>query len=71
MALVDDAVADAEQREQALRCLQRYVHDTVRPKAGVGWADWYAEHRQDLVFVDSAGFWWMLDPNKVKGTATK
>src|SRR5690606_830955 len=53
------------QREQALRCLQRYVHESIRPTADVSWTRWYEEHRDNLVFVDSAGFWWMLDPTKV------
>ena len=63
LALADDQGAD--QHELAVRCLQRYVHESIRPQAGTSWAVWYEQHRDNLVFVDSAGFWWMPDPTKV------
>lgn len=54
-----------EQREQARRCLERYVHPDIRPdRNNTTWAEWYAQHRDRLVFVDSAGFYWMLDPTR-------
>ena len=70
VALADDAGPDTEERAMALRCLHRYVQESFRPAATTKWADWYAKHRARLVFVDSAGFWWMLDPT-VKQAAVK
>ena len=64
--MADAKDTDAQQRAKAQRCLQRYVHEPIRPKQDVRWADWYAQHSANLVFVDSAGFWWMLDPTKAR-----
>ena len=64
LALADQKDADAQQSDLAKRCLQRYVHSSLYPEQGTSWTDWYAQHRDRLVFVDSAGFWWMLDPTK-------
>ena len=55
--------ADPEKRARALRCLRRYVHPSLAPKDGQGWGQWHAEFGAHLVFVDSTGFWWQLDPN--------
>ncbi|MFT4843607.1 MAG: hypothetical protein ACJA0V_002019 [Planctomycetota bacterium] len=65
LALADQEGADAEDRARAKRCLKRYVHTPIYPDGGT-WAAWYAKHRENLVFVDSAGFWWMLDPTKTQ-----
>lgn len=52
-------------RERARRCLKRYVHPDIYPDGKrVSWGEWYEAHRDRLVFVDSAGFYWMLDPTK-------
>lgn len=42
--------------------LHRYVQEAIRPAAEIKWVNCFAKHRERLVFVDSAGFWWMLDP---------
>jgi hypothetical protein len=65
IAWADSEGRDADKRVMALRCLQRYVSESLRPGPEMRWVDWYARHRENLVFVDSAGFWWMLDPTKV------
>ena len=61
--------ADAEQRGRAERCLERYVYPPIAPKDDGDWPAWYERHRERLVFVDSAGFWWMLDPTKAAAPA--
>ncbi len=66
IALADGKDTEAEQRAMAVRCLQRYVHEPIRPEQGVSWSDWYSQYSRNLVFVDSAGFWWMLDPTKTQ-----
>jgi len=55
-----------EDRAIAQRLLKRYVHPSILPKAGEWWSRWFQKHKDQLVFVDSAGFWWMLDPTKTK-----
>jgi hypothetical protein len=50
-----------DDHDRALRCLQRYVHAEVAPKDG-DWAKWYAAQRDRIVFIESTGFWWQLDP---------
>lgn len=65
IALADGGPGSDDDRERAKRCLQRYVHKSIVPESGT-WAQWYSKHREHLVFVDSAGFWWMLDPTRKK-----
>ena len=63
VALASGAEASAaEDRERAQRCLTRYVHPAIAPAAGANWTAWYDARCDELVFVDSAGFYWMLDP---------
>lgn len=49
-------------RELGRRLLARYVHPSVAPPSWDQAAAWYAAWRERLVFVDSAGFWWLEDP---------
>ena len=63
MELATSRDASADDRARAARCLQRYVHPDIYPKGdAVDWARWYAQHRDRIAFVDSAGFYWVLDP---------
>ena len=62
IALAGDDGAAAEDRARAGRCLRRYVHPDIAPKDGADWAQWYRDFGRRIVFVDSAGFWWLLDP---------
>ncbi|MCA8971905.1 MAG: hypothetical protein KDC95_19115 [Planctomycetes bacterium] len=58
------ALADGdacEDREHALRCLERYVHAEIAPKSGT-WTEWYAKQKARICFIDSTGFWWQVDP---------
>ncbi|MCK5942850.1 MAG: hypothetical protein KAI24_12815 [Planctomycetes bacterium] len=64
LALADGGEGSEQDRERAVRCLRRYVHPDLFPDLdATTWREWYRRHRERLVFVDSAGFWWMLDPN--------
>lgn len=54
----------AVDRERAERCLARYVHPDIAPAAGEEWTAWYEDRRDHLVFVDSAGFYWLADPTR-------
>lgn len=57
------AGAAGEDKERALRCLQRYVHAEVAPKdSDRDWAKWYAAQKDRIVFIESTGFWWQVDP---------
>lgn len=62
IALAEAADGDPEQRAQAERCLARYVHASIAPQPGTSWSAWYRECGERIVFVDSAGFWWLFDP---------
>jgi len=53
---------EAETRAVGRRLLDRYVHPDVRPASWDDAAAWAAEGLERLVFVESAGFWWMRDP---------
>jgi len=62
---------DPDERAVAERLLTRYVHADLVPVAVGGyadaardWAAWYARDRDRIVFVQSAGYWWMLDPTR-------
>jgi hypothetical protein len=50
-----------EDRDRALRCLQRYVHPETAPQDG-DWAAWYGRQKDRIVFIESTGFWWQVDP---------
>jgi hypothetical protein len=62
------ADAAAEDRERARRCLQRYVHAEVAPTDG-DWAKWYTAQKDRIVFIESTGFWWQLDPRVLEREA--
>lgn len=51
----------SEDRSRALRCLERYVHPTIRPKDGK-WKTWYQKQSERIAFIDSTGFWWQESP---------
>jgi hypothetical protein len=55
------AGAPGDDRDRALRCLQRYVHAEVAPADG-DWAGWYGKQKDRIVFIESTGFWWQVDP---------
>jgi hypothetical protein len=50
-----------EDRKRAMRCLERYVRANLRPEDG-DWGAWYQKQKGRIVFVESAGFWWLEDP---------
>ena len=53
---------DEGDRAKARELLDRYVHPSIRPG---DWSDpqgWYQAHESEIVFVESAGFWWMTAP---------
>jgi hypothetical protein len=54
--------------ERARRCLQRYVHAEVAPADG-DWGAWYAKQKDRIVWIESAGFWWRLDPRVLEREA--
>jgi len=56
------ASADAAERELGRHLLARYVDPAIAPAAWDAPADWYKKWRERIVFVDSAGFWWLEDP---------
>lgn len=47
---------------------RRYIHPDIIFEVGKtgpeGIDAWYAKYRDRLVFVESAGYWWMLDPTR-------
>ncbi len=56
---------DKEKSATAEDLLERYVHPDIAPASVDGrcdWAAWYERSRDRIVFVDSAGFWWIEDP---------
>lgn len=65
IALADSDDVAGGNRARAMRCLKRYVHAAIYPASG-SWTSWYEKFRKRIVFVDSAGFWWMLDPTKTQ-----
>jgi hypothetical protein len=65
MSFDDTLEGSEEDRARARRCLRRYVHPDIYPdRKATTWATWYERYRDRLVFVDSAGFYWMLDPTR-------
>ena len=59
--------ATSEDRARAERCLLRYVSPELAVAASEDWGAWYAAHRDELVFVDSVGFYWIQDPTRASG----
>ncbi|MBL8755935.1 MAG: hypothetical protein JNK15_21750 [Planctomycetes bacterium] len=59
---------ESEAREQARRCLHRYVHAEVAPADG-DWAAWYQKQKDRIVFIESTGFWWQVDPRVLEREA--
>lgn len=55
---------DGERRDLARRLLARYVHPDVAPADWDDPAAWYATWEDRIVFVESAGFWWLADPRR-------
>src|SRR5436190_14565654 len=54
---------ESAERNHALACLQRYVHPDVAPKDGDwDWLKWYEAQKDRIVFIESTGFWWQVDP---------
>ncbi len=53
---------DTQQRDVARTLLSRYVHPDLAPADWSQAARWYAQVREQIVFVDSAGFWWLRAP---------
>ncbi|MDC3307327.1 hypothetical protein OAV47_00670 [bacterium] len=53
---------DPSSVERAVTLLRRYVHPDIAPETWGEAPRWYATWRDRLVFVESAGFWWMEDP---------
>jgi hypothetical protein len=66
MALATGAAGD--DKERALRCLQRYVHPDIAPADG-DWTKWYAAQKDRIVFIESTGFWWQVDPRVLEREA--
>lgn len=64
-AMAQEGTSEQE-RATARRLLQRYVHPSIYPKDGEWWGAWFQKNKDKLVFVDSAGFWWMHDLTKAK-----
>lgn len=56
--------ADGDPARRALgsRLLARYVHPAVVPPDWSNAPAWYEAWRDRIVFVESAGFWWMENP---------
>lgn len=50
-----------EDRDRAVRCLERYVPSDLRPDDG-DWKAWYARERDRIAFIESTGFWWQVSP---------
>jgi len=62
------AGADGEDKERALRCLQRYVHPDIAPGDG-DWAAWYRQQQDRIVYIESTGCWWQVDPRVLEREA--
>lgn len=58
------ASGDGPEAGRATVLLGRYVHPDVAPETWAEAPAWYATWRDRLVFVESAGFWWMEDPTQ-------
>lgn len=53
---------DEDARVIGRNLLERYVHPTIAPLNWDSPSDWYSPIKDRIVFVDSAGFWWMTPP---------
>lgn len=53
---------DEAQRAKGRILLDRYVHPSIKPDEWSRPDEWYREHADEIVFVESAGFWWMVPP---------
>jgi hypothetical protein len=62
------AGGDGEDKERARRCLQRYVHPDIAPQDG-DWPAWYGKQKDRIVFIESTGFWWQVDPRVLEREA--
>jgi hypothetical protein len=60
--------AAGDDRDRAVRCLQRYVHPEVAPDDG-DWTKWYPQQKDRIVFIQSTGFWWQVDPRVLEREA--
>ncbi len=60
------AGAPGEDHDRAVRCLARYVHPDVAPHDR-DWQTWYAAQKERIVFIESTGFWWQVDPRVLEG----
>jgi hypothetical protein len=56
---------EPEARAVAERLLARYVHPDIAPADWSAPSAWYESWRNRIVFVESAGFWWLEDPRPV------
>lgn len=59
------ADSDPGAAEVALRLLRRYVHPDIAPAEWDDPQGWYAAVKDRIVFVESAGFYWLEDPRPV------
>lgn len=55
-------------RARALRCLDRYVHETIRPK-GKDWRRWYDREKDRIAYIESTGFWRQESPEVLEREA--
>ncbi len=62
------ASGTGEDQERAKRCLARYVHADVAPADG-DWRAWYGKQKDRIVFIESTGFWWQVDPRVLERVA--
>lgn len=62
ITMAESDAATADERARSRRCLQLYVHPSIAPAQGTSWAQWYDASKDRIVFVDSSGFWWQVDP---------
>jgi hypothetical protein len=44
------------------------VHAEIAPTDG-DWTAWYAAQKDRIVFIESTGFWWQLDPRVLEREA--
>ncbi len=56
------ALPERDLEWQFKRTRARYVHPDIAPESWNAADAWYAQWRDRIVFVESAGFWWIEDP---------
>lgn len=54
--------SEASARDTGLVLLKRYVHPSIAPAKWDNPKEWYEEVKDRIVFVESAGFWWIESP---------